>query len=128
LIHKKDSLLLFESDLTYDISLSKTKNYIVSTIESKAESEIYLIKKEEDHPSLQLLQERQVGITYAIKEFDNNIYMITNKDAVNNKLLLLSANNSWKEVIPHSKDVLITDFIVTENYFVLETYKGSIWK
>ena len=51
--------------------------------------------------------------------------MITNKDAINNKLLLLTGNNSWKEVIPHSKDVLITDFIVTENYFVLETYKDS---
>jgi protease II len=125
LIHKKDSLLLFESDLTYDISLSKTKNYIVSKIESKDESEIYLIKKEAENPSLQLLKERQVGITYAIKEFDNHIYMITNKDAVNNKLLLLTDNKSWKEVIPHSKDVLITDFIVTENYFVLETYKDS---
>ncbi|NQX98625.1 MAG: hypothetical protein HRT73_12215 [Flavobacteriales bacterium] len=125
LIHKKDSLLLFESDLTFDISLSKTKNYIVSKIESKDESEIYLIKKEAENLSLQLLKERQTGITYAIKEYDNHIYMITNKDAVNNKLLLLTDNNSWKEVIPHSKDVLITDFIVTENYFVLETYKDS---
>ena len=125
LITKNDSLLYFETDRTFDISLSKTKNYIITTIESKDESEIYLIKKRENSPSLQLLKERQVGITYSIKEFDNHIYMITNKDAVNNKLLLLTGNNSWKEVILHSKDVLITDFIVTENYFVLETYKDS---
>ncbi|PCJ28098.1 MAG: hypothetical protein COA97_02145 [Flavobacteriales bacterium] len=125
LITKNDSLLRFETDLTFDISLSKTKNYIVSTIESKDESEIYLIKKGENNPSLQLLKERQVGITYAIKEFDNHVYMITNKDAINNKILLLTDNNSWKEIIPHEKDVLIVDFVITKNFFVLKTYRNS---
>ncbi len=125
LIHKKDSLILFEKDLTYDIRLSKSKSYIICTVESKDESEIYLIKKEDNYPSLELLQERQLGITYSVKEFDNHIYMMTNKNAINNKILILENNNSWKEIIPHEKDVLITNFVITKNYFVLKTYKNS---
>ncbi len=125
LISKKDSLMLFEKDVTYDISLSNSKSYIVCTIESKDESEIYLIKKEDNNPFLQLLRERQTGITYAIKEFGSQIYMVTNKNAINNKLLVLVDKNSWKEIVPHTKNILITDFLITDNYYVLKTYKNS---
>ncbi len=122
---KKDSLVLFEKDLTFDISLSNSKSYIICTIESKDESEIYLIKKEDNNPFLQLLKERETGVTYTVKEFDNHIYMMTNKNAINNKVLLLTDNNSWTEIIPHEKDVLIIDYVITKNSFVIKTYQNS---
>jgi protease II len=122
---KKDSLLLFEKDFTYDISISQSKSYLICTIESKEESELFLINKESKSPSLQLIIKRQPSVKYELKEFNNQLYMITNKDAVNNKVLHLTDKNSWEEMVPHSKDVLITDLVVTTNFVVLRTYKNS---
>ncbi len=125
---KRDTSFLFEKDLTFDIALEESVNYIFCIIQSKEENEIYLIKKGELQPNLQLLKKRRTGISYSIKEFNNELFLLTNENAINNKICSLSSSLDWdssKEIVAHNKEELIDDFILTPNYIILKTYKNS---
>lgn len=121
---RQDSLLLFESDLTYDISVSKTMSYLVCTVQSMDESEIHLADKKGDFPAFVLALKREPNITYLLKEFNKQIYVLTNKNALNNKLCLLE-NGKLKDVVSHQPKVFIDNYIVTDNYMVLKVYQNS---
>ena len=126
---KKDQLIFKELDLTYDLSLSQSKSYIIFTVESKDESEIYLMRKDSKEIRFNLLKKRTKGVKYVIKEFNNQIYILSNEEAINNKLYVLPKGDldikNRKEIEPNRKNVLIEDFTVTDNFLVLKTYKKS---
>ncbi len=126
---KEDQLVYKELDLTYDLSLSQSKSYIVLTAESKDESEIYLMRKDSKEVKFSLLKKRIEGVKYSIKEFNNQIYILSNEAAINNKLYALPKGDldikNVEEIESHRKNVLIEDFAVTDNFLVLKTYKKS---
>jgi protease II len=70
------------------------------------------------------LAKRKDGIYNTIKEFDESLYLMTNENAVNNRIMVYE-NENWKEVVPHMKNRLINNFIVTENFVILSTFNNS---
>ena len=120
----ESTLVKTELDLTYDISVSKSETYLYCTVQSMSESEVYALNKTIPDAEFQLLIKRKEGVYNKVKEFDGLIYALTNEDAINNRILVYEDEN-WKEVIPHSKDRLINNFIFTKNYVVLNTFKNS---
>lgn len=122
-----DSLLLHEADLTFDIDLEQTKSYLVCTVQSKNENEIYLASKKDEFPNFQEFLKREHAVYSIIKEFDEYIYVLTNKNALNNKVVRHN-NGEFKEIVPHHAKVHIQDFTITNNYIVLKTYENSFVK
>ena len=121
---KKDSLLLFEKDLTYDIEVSKIGTRLVSTIQSKSESEILLADSLAHYPNFKLVIKRKTDVYHRVKAFDSRLYVLSNDQAINNKVNLLDEHH-LKPLVPHQDKVLISDFTITENYIVLKAYKNS---
>lgn len=114
-----------EWDLTYDISVSKSKTYLYCTIQSQDESEIYTLNTTIPNAEFRLILKRKEGVYNEIKDFEGVLYALTNENALNNRVLTYQ-DETWQELIPHSKNRLINDFILTKNYTVLNTFKNGL--
>lgn len=122
---RTSSLKKTELDLTYDISLSESISNLYCIIQSKDESEIYALSKTEPNAKFELILPRKEGVFNEIKEFGGVIYALTNENALNNRILVRQ-KEEWKEVVSHSKKRLINDFIFTDNYIVLNTFRKGL--
>ncbi|MFK7786778.1 MAG: prolyl oligopeptidase family serine peptidase [Crocinitomicaceae bacterium] len=122
---RTNTLLRTELDLTYDISVSSSKNFLFSTIQSRNESEIYVLSKDGENPQLELLIPRKQDVYNEVREFDGVLYNLTNDKALNNRLLVRK-KDEWTELVPHSKGRFIKDFIITKNYIVLNTFHNGL--
>jgi len=122
-----DSLLLFETDLTFDLELKKTKSYLVCSVQSMNENEFYLTSKKDGYPNFHEFLKRETSVYSTLKEFNKTIYILTNKNALNNKLLVYK-NDSFKEIVSPHNDIYIQDFLITNNYIVLKAFENSFGK
>lgn len=115
------TLIRTELDLTYDISVSQSKSYIYAIVESKCESEIYTLNRANPLEGFKLLLKRKENIYNTVKEFNGKLYVLTNDNAINNRIVRLESGD-WIEIVPHSKNVLINDFLITEKHIVLNSF------
>lgn len=129
---KDENLLFLEKDLTYTLALGQTESFLSLTAESKDEAEIYLIRKGQTKPELKLLKERKPGLFYSIKEYNNQIFALTNENAINLKLCKIPDLNkpgkNWETIVPHQEKELLEDFVITKNYIFLKTLNNSFTK
>ena len=123
-ITHSDSLLMFEKDLTFDISIQKTKSNFICTIQSKNENEIFIATKEKPYPIFSLALCREENIYHELKEFDSKLYLLTNKNAPNNKIALLE-KNVLSDIVKVKDNTQIIDFLITDNFVVIKTLKNS---
>lgn len=124
LASKTSTLLHTEMDLTFDVSVSKSKHYLFSTVQSRNESEVYVLDMNKHNPQFELLIPRKDNVYNEVKEFDGQLYNLTNNDALNNRVLIYRGGK-WTELVSHSKKRLIKDFVITENYIVINSfYRG----
>lgn len=123
-LNGRSKLIRTELDLTYDISVSQSKSYIYAIIESKCESEIYTLEKANPSEGFKLLIKRKENVYNNVKEFNGKLYALTNDNAINNKIIRLE-NGNWTEVVPHSKNTLINDFLITEQHIILHAFNGG---
>jgi len=119
-----DSLLMFEKDLTFDISIQKTKSNFICTIQSMNENEILIALKGEIYPIFSLSLAREENIYHELKEFNNKMYVLTNKNAPNNKVSLLE-KNVLNDIVKMKENTQIIDFLFTDNFMVIKTLKNS---
>ena len=120
-----DSLLMFENDLTFDISVQKTASNFICTIQSMNENEVYISSNKEPYPNFSLAIEREKDIYHELKEFDKKLYSITNLNAPNNKIVLLE-ENTLNNFVKIKENRQIIDFLLTDNFVVIKTLKNSL--
>ncbi len=121
---QQDSLLFFISDSTFDVSISKTKNKFICSIQSMNENEIYVADTTQLYPYFELILPRELNVVHEPKEFDNTLHFLTNKDALNNKVAVFE-NGVLTDLIIVKDDIKITDFLITDKYYVLNTLNNS---
>lgn len=120
----KDSLLLFVKDLTFDVSIEKIKNRYISTVQSMNENEIYLADTTKLYPSFKLILPRELNVYHTPKIYNHTLYLLTNKNAPNFKVSVFE-NGKLTDMITLKEDVHISDFVITDNYYVLKTIHKS---
>ncbi len=109
-----DELVFHETDERFFVSLSKTRSrrFIVLGAESNVTTEIHVL--DADHPAdFRPLIERCQGVEVDVDHRPGAFYVLTNRDAVNFKLMKMpdgaqtedSAPEDWQEVIRHRRDV-----------------------
>ena len=124
---RQSEFILEELDLTYDVSVSQSKSFMYTIIESKDETEIYSLNKKSPENGFEMLFPRKKGVFNEIVEFNGVMYLLTNHESQNNKILREEAGE-WIEVVPDSKKRLINSFVVTENFTVLNTFENGYCK
>ena len=122
-----------ENDLTFSVNVSKSKSkeYIFINSYSTLTTETRFLKS--DHPlsKFKILQKRIKNLEYYVFHFKKYFYLLTNSDNSFNfkivkTLIDKTEKKNWITFFEHRKKILIEDFDVFENYFVLTQRKMGL--
>jgi oligopeptidase B len=123
---EEDELIFHEQDDTFNtfVYKSKSKKYIIIGSYSTLTTEFQILNADNPNGDFKLFSERERGLEYSIYHFENNFYILTNKDkATNFKLMKVDENNTssenWVEFITHRPNILLEDIEIFKNYYVL---------
>lgn len=130
-----DVMIYHETDETYSTYVYKTKSrkFLVIGSYSTLTSEFRILNADKPLGEFQVFQERTPGVEYTISHYDNDFYVLTNKDgATNFKLMKTSdqatAMDRWEDVIPHRPEVLIEDVDIFQDYLVVSERDNGLNK
>jgi oligopeptidase B len=129
-----DDLKVFtEEDETYSVFVYKTKSkkYIVIGSSSTLSSEYQILDANTPNEPFKMFQPRERGLEYSIAHYENNFYIVTNKDeATNFKVMKTSeektTKENWVDEIPHRKEVLLEDIEIFKEYLVVEERSNGL--
>ncbi|EDM44033.1 oligopeptidase (protease II) [unidentified eubacterium SCB49] len=130
---KEDKLVFTEEDDTFNTYVYKTKSkkYIVIGSSSTLTSEYQILDADKPEGDFKLFQKRTRGLEYGFSHYQDQFYVVTNKDgATNFKLMKTSETKTekenWEEVIPHREDVLLEDIEIFKDYLVVSERKNGL--
>ncbi len=132
---KQDQLVYEEEDETFNtyVYKSKSREYIIIGSHSTLTTEYRFLDADKPEEKFKIFQPRVRGLEYSISHFDNNFYVVTNKDkATNFKLMKTPLNKTgmknWVDVIPHRKDYLLEDIDIFKEYLVVSERNNGLNK
>lgn len=130
-----DTLVYFEKDTAFDVSVSKekSKKYIVICSSSTLTTEYRTILATNPSDTFKVFQKRKRGLEYSIYHFETHFYIVTNKDdATNFKVMqtpeLATAKENWTDLIAHREDVLLEDIDIFATYLVVSERSNGLNK
>jgi oligopeptidase B len=127
-----DTLVYFEKDETFDVSVykSKSKKYIIINSNSTLTTEYQTVLSATPDAKLKMFQKRTRGLEYSMSHFGDSFYIVTNKDKATNFKLMktpedTTSKENWVDVIAHREDVLLEDIDIFKDYLVVaERFNG----
>ncbi|MCF0050830.1 S9 family peptidase [Dyadobacter sp. LJ53] len=129
---KKDVVVYAEKDKSNYIGVGKTKSekYIIIASSATMSSEYRILDADKPEGDFEVFQPRIKNVLYDIDHQNDKFLVVTNKDALNFKLMETPLNNTgvehWKEVIPTRKDVLLEGIDVFKDYLVITERKNGL--
>lgn len=144
-LHSKqndDELIYEEKNPGYFLSISETlsKKYLTLSIGDHETNELYLLDKDDNDGNLFLFCKRKKGIEYSIDhdlEKSRFIIMNNNDKAIDFKISYIEEKRkqpgyekypkkNWKDLIPHKKGILITDFADLQKFLIIQELKDGL--
>ena len=123
---KEDTLVYFEKDETFDVSIykSKSKKYLIINSSSTLTTEYQTVLSATPDAKFAIFQKRTRGLEYSMSHFGDHFYIVTNKDKATNFKLMKTAEantskENWVDVIPHREDVLLEDIDIFKEFLVV---------
>ncbi len=120
-----------EKDELYDLGAYRTRDraLIVVQSESKTTADARYIPADKPTAAPHLVLARQTDHKYFIDHRGDLLYIRTNKDAKNYRLMTVAASDpdvkNWKEIVAHRPEIKLDDFDLFSNQLVLsERTKG----
>ena len=130
-----DALIYEEKDDTFGTYVYKTKSdkYIIIGSYNSISNEYRFLDADKPGGKFKIIQPRERDLEYSVAHYENNFYILTNKDGAKNfKLMTTPVNKSekenWTDVIPHRDDTLLEDVSIFKNYLVLEERNDGLNK
>ncbi len=123
---KKDELVFEEKDATFICMPMKSKSgkYIFIASSSTMSDEYRYIDANRPDSKFKVFYPRERGLEYDVCHHGNDFYILTNKDALDFRVMKTPVNKTdkkyWKEVIPHRKQTLIEDLSTYKNFFTIQ--------
>ena len=132
---KSDVVVYHEKDDTFGtfVYKEKSKKYLVIGSHSTLTTEYRILDAKKPDGEFKIFQPRTRGLEYSISHYGDNFYIVTNKDGASNFKLMVTPENktgkdSWKDLIPHRKDVLLEDVDIFKNYLVISERSNGLNK
>ncbi|MCL1822011.1 MAG: S9 family peptidase, partial [Prolixibacteraceae bacterium] len=127
-----DALAYEEKDNSNYIGVYKSKNrkYIFIGSQSTMSSEYFYISADEPKATFQSVQPRMKDVLYDISPLDDRFLIVTNKDAINFKIMSCPLDKTgvenWTDYIPHREDVLVEYIEEFRDYLVIGERKEGL--
>ncbi|MFM9437505.1 oligopeptidase B [Janthinobacterium sp. CG_23.3] len=104
------------------VGATRDKKFIELNIVSTDTTEVRLLPAQRPQASFSSVLKRETGHRYSVEHRDGQLYIKTNKDAKNFRLVRAPLNapqpRNWVELIAHDKQVLLSDVDVFRDYLV----------
>lgn len=129
---KQDALVYEEKDNTYsmDIGRSKSRKYIGVQLHSTLSSEFRYLEAANPTGELKVFWPREKDHLYEVEHMGDKFYVRTNWQSPNYRLVETPITNTtkstWKELVPHRKDVFLENMELFRNYLVLGERKEGL--
>ena len=130
-----DELVFYETDETFSTFVYKTKSrkYLVIGSVSTLTSEYQTLPADEPDGKFKVFSPRDRGLEYSISHYQDDFYVLTNKDEATNFKLMRAAvgktdQSQWQEFIPHRDEVLLEDIEIFKDYYVLSERENGLNK
>jgi oligopeptidase B len=130
--NKKDVVVYTEKDNSNYIGVGKTKSekFIIIASSATMSSEYRILDADKPEGKFEVFQPRMKDVLYDIEHQNDKFLIVTNKDALNFRLMETSLGKTgvenWKEVIPTRKDVLLEGIDVFKDYLVVTERKNGL--
>jgi oligopeptidase B len=128
-----DSLVYFEKDDTFDVSIykEKSKKYLVIASSSTLTSEYQILNADAPNEKFKVFQKRTRGLEYSISHYGDQFYILTNKDKATNFKLMVTPESAtqkdnWTDLIPHREEVLLEDIEIFRDYLVVSERENGL--
>ncbi len=128
---QQDVKVYEEEDETYTCHIFKSKSnkFIIIGSFSTLATEMRYISADDSTGAFKVFNPRKKDLEYSIEHFDDQWFVLNNKDAKNFKISTCSLGQTqdrlWKDYIPHRPDVLIEDMDVFKDFMLItERIKG----
>ncbi len=122
----ENKLVFEEKDEIFNCFVYKTLSERFIMIKSSAtlSDEVRFINADLPDSTFKIVQERQDTMEYSVSHYQDSFYIMTNKDGATNFKVMRTAietpeMENWVDFIPHDKEVLLEDFDLFEDYFVI---------
>jgi len=120
-----EELIYEEPDEAFFVRLdhSKDRRYIYISLGSHVTSEEHFLDARDPRATPVLFRAREHGVEYSIEHREGEFWILTNKDAVNFRLLRVPADRyadpaAWQEYIPHREQTKIEDIELFRHHLV----------
>ena len=129
----EDVLIFNEEDETFNTYVYKTKSkkYLVIGSSSTLTTEYSILEADNPDGDFRIFNARTRDLEYSIAHFEDNFYVITNKDGATNFKLqktseLATSSDNWVDVLPHRSDVLLEDIEIFKDYLVVNERENGL--
>jgi oligopeptidase B len=128
-----DTLVYFEKDDTFDVSVykEKSKKYVVIASTSTLTSEYQILAADTPSGKFKVFQKRTRGLEYSISHYGDRFYILTNKNKATNFKLMVTPESAtqkenWTDLIPHREEVLLEDIEIFRDYLVVSERENGL--
>ncbi|GAB4188107.1 MAG: oligopeptidase B [Wenzhouxiangellaceae bacterium] len=128
-----DVLVYQEDDASFynTISRSRDGRWIVLSQFSTTTSDVRIIPAAAPDSAIRSLLPRERGHEFQADFLGDRVYLLTNRDAVNFRLVSVAIEQAadesqWSEILPHQNDALLAEHLVLRNYVVVEEIKDAV--
>lgn len=125
-----DVLVHEEEDETFSCHLKKSRSgeYLMIVSRQTLTTEVRLLRADDPEGDWRVLIPREVGHEYSVEPVDERLYIRTNRDAENFKLVIaaLDTPTAWTPVLRHRSDVLFMGFDVFSTHLVSVERRGGL--
>jgi oligopeptidase B len=127
-----DVLVYEETDETFEVWVGKTssRKYMILWSYQSLADEIRLLDADAPDSEPWLVQPRERGLEYDVDEHDGQLYIRTNLDAPNFRLVTTSVEQPgkqhWRELIGHRADALIENFLLFSDHLVVVVRRAGL--
>lgn len=117
--------IYFEKDEIFSVYVSKSQNdkYLFLTTASFDSSEIRYVPADKPTSPMTIFLPRETKHEYSIEDGGDGFYVMTNWKAENFRIMKAdpkkSAKENWVDVVPHRRDIFISDILLLKNHLVL---------
>ncbi len=130
---KEDVEVYHEKDETFVCAVykSKSRRFLMIGCSSTVSNEYHYLDAHNPEGEFKVMQPRERDLEYSVADFEDNWYILTNKDkATNFKLMKAPLKNSskenWKDVIPHRENVYLENVEIFKDYLVTEERENGL--
>ena len=120
-----------DKEFSLNISLSRTKKYLFLNVSKTESNETWFLDLEKEDFNLKCFTKRMNKHLYYVDDTPESFFILSNRNNQENFALyetnfFKTAENDWKLLIAHKKNVLIENFLCFKDFIILEIRKNGL--